>query len=229
MFGFIKYLIETKYYHNDSTIQRNNDRIKKYTPIHNILVKKYNKYKFKDKKTIENYIKGGSRKINLQTGKKDNLSIRTRNIADNIRKLSAAAQRHETPGAMIVHHGVKHHHLNFFNDIIKNKKEVTLQPTGFTSTSIDPQLAHTFKSMNKIGKDTHYTSHILHIHIPKGSAGSYVGHLSDLSYEKEFIINKRAKMMINPKPISIERNPDKREGYTYHWRAHLIHDGTKDV
>lgn len=63
--------------------------------------------------------------------------------------------------------------------------------------------------------------HILSIHVPKGSHGAYVGHLSEYSGENEMILHPGAK-------LHVEKTPEVNHAYkTVHWKAHLVHDGVK--
>jgi hypothetical protein len=62
-------------------------------------------------------------------------------------------------------------------------------------------------------------SHILHIHIPKGSHGAYIPKHSSYSHEKEFLMHNDAVLKLNHTPqINHKRK-------RVHWHAHLVHDG----
>ena len=63
--------------------------------------------------------------------------------------------------------------------------------------------------------------HVVSIHVPKGSHGAYVDHVSEHQGEREFILHKGAKVHIHPEP-----EYDKKEN-KYRWKGVLVHDGVK--
>jgi ADP-ribosyltransferase exoenzyme len=106
-----------------------------------------------------------------------------------IHHLDSVMDKHKTPQDMHVYSGTKH-------DL---RKHDIMDHPAYMSTSLHPEVAHGFSIQHKsYNHDTkNYESHVMNIHVPKGSRGAYIGHIAKYPGEKEFIIPRDSKLKYN--------------------------------
>lgn len=71
-------------------------------------------------------------------------------------------------------------------------------------------------------------SHIIQIHVPKGSHGIYSSGYSNYPDEKEFILPRNSKLAIEKQPRFHSSGSSYASDHAV-WHARLMHDGTKEV
>lgn len=64
-------------------------------------------------------------------------------------------------------------------------------------------------------------AHVIHIHVPKGAYGAYIGNHSSYQSEKEFLIQNDSVLELFTAPNVDHKNR------RIHWKANLVHDGTQ--
>lgn len=117
------------------------------------------------------------------------------------------------PNAVLPHDLHVFHGTNKFNPGEEAKKgsgRITL-PT-YTSTSIDPKIAHDFAG-------TSDDSHIIHLHLKKGQRAHYLGSHSNFDNEKEVMLPRNSTIQIHPKP-TVTHNGDGTK--THIWHGQLV-------
>ena len=118
--------------------------------------------------------------------------------------LDAVMNHNKTPHDMTVWSGLHenpHDHAKF---------GVVHHP-AYLSTSISPKIARDFGSSegkhvetnDKGGYDKHI--HVLKLHVPKGSPGAYVGHISSQPNEKEFVMPRGQSINLKHEQIMKKR------------------------
>lgn len=129
--------------------------------------------------------------------------------------LSDALKKHKTPEPIMVHTAMK-----------REPKTVdgNIKIKGFASTSLKPSVARGF-AHSKALETENFTSHVLHIKVPKGAVGGFVAHISHVPQEKEFILHPNSKIQINKKPKKVAY----RGVIQHHWFGKLVHDGVKEL
>lgn len=203
---------------------------KKVRGEHEELVDHYKKVGNPDQiKAIQNYTASGSKSLNkkLYTGKK--LTKREQYVHKH---LSDHIQSNKTPKSLVVHTGVKRspEHSKKSGD-----SPIKAELPAFTSTSLDYTIANHFsgpdhKSEHKYDLKRQKTApgdkkgwaygHVISIHVPKGSHGSYVsGHSYMGNEERELVLHPNSKLHINPTP---DVHHDTK---VVQWHAKLVHDG----
>jgi hypothetical protein len=126
------------------------------------------------------------------------------------------AKRHEGESVHVYKYNPAslHTHRNG-SDIVPNAREHHRTIGNPNSTSEERmQAAHAL-----VGSTAY--KHIMHIHVPEGSHGAYVSHMSDHPHETEFILHKNARLHIHPSPTIDHRNQ------AVIWHAKMVHDGIK--
>jgi hypothetical protein len=174
---------------------------------------------------------------------------------EHVHTMDDAMQQVKTPHDMHVYSGVSFHPIMMHHQ--RTGKHFGLHLPAFTSTSLRPSIAASFAKSGKAGvfdtrtispksaKDDwnttdHYTTvgHVLKIHIPKGSAGVYVGHTDDWRSsmrfkESEFILPRHSKLIIGGKSAQLHKmtypDSDRVEKSLHIWHAKLVHDGFNDT
>lgn len=163
----------------------------------------------------------------------------SRTYGDHIRGLDKALTRHAAPESFHVFTGIRSDPRDLEHDerkkYIQGIKNPMLQKHGsdhwkvrlpaYTSTSINPgkaagfTYAHDVKPEDRKYSEHHYSGHILHVEIPKGSNhGAYIEHHSEYPKEHEFLMRRGARLHVNKTPTL------HREGDTlYHiWHAKVV-------
>lgn len=180
--------------------------------------------------TIEHYTGQGHRDINKALWHQH----KHKHTEQHITNLDEVMKMKQTPSDMKVYSGIQHHPMEAYP-----KKEdsgaLHVHLPAFTSASLSHNVARGFAG-KKLKKDEEGTlhSHILKIHVPKGSNGFYASHLSEYAMdEKEFVIPRNSQMKIHPTPHTIIRKYPlygKEQTHHFHiWHARLVHDGEKEV
>lgn len=117
------------------------------------------------------------------------------------------------PNAVLKHDVHVFHGTNKFNPGEEAKKgsgRITMP--GYTSTSIDPRVAHDFAG-------TSDDSHIIHIHLKKGQRAHYLGSHSNYDNEKEMMLPRNTTLQIHPTP-TVTHNGDGTK--THVWHGHVV-------
>jgi hypothetical protein len=117
------------------------------------------------------------------------------------------------PNAVLKHDLHVFHGTNKFNPGEEAKKgggRITL-PT-YTSTSIDPKIAHEFSGSSD-------DSHIIHINLKKGQRAHYLGSHSSFDNEREVMLPRNSTIQIHPTP-TITHNGDGTK--THIWHGHIV-------
>lgn len=107
------------------------------------------------------------------------------------------------------------HHLHVYSGLSFDPNEIAdkhpdrhIHLPAYTSTSIDKKVATNFAANYKhdSSNKTHplSTGHVLHISLPKGHHGSYVGSDSMFTHEKEFTMSRNTTLHIHPTPTDHE-------------------------
>lgn len=87
----------------------------------------------------------------------------------------------------------------------------------------DPPKQLPKEKYDRLNPDHIHYEHVMTMHVPKGSAGTYIGQHSHADEEKEFLIHPGARFHIKKKPIVDHI------GNKVYWEAHMVHDGTRPV
>ncbi len=112
------------------------------------------------------------------------------NLDINPTHLNSALNKHKTPQSMTVYSGTVH-------DPKKTHQEGDIfHHPAYLSTSIRKSVGLGFAQ-----------SHMLQIHVPKGSRGAYVGHISHTPDEHEFIIPAASNLKYKGTHEEIHPNP----------------------
>jgi ADP-ribosyltransferase exoenzyme len=102
--------------------------------------------------------------------------------------MDSAMAAHETPEDMTVHSGTMHDPRK-----MKDSEGIIHHP-AYMSTSLDLHIAHGFAHTQAINESSN-DMHLLHIKVPAGSKGAYVGHLGVANpSEREFVLPKDSKL-----------------------------------
>jgi hypothetical protein len=119
-------------------------------------------------------------------------------IPHQIKKLDNALAKHQTPKPITVFSGIKH------DPRTKMDANKIVHHPAYLSTSINHHQAEGFglnddesgPSQSRKGRNE-VIHHVLKIHVPKGSTGAYVDHISSVSGEREFILPRGANLKHN--------------------------------
>lgn len=101
------------------------------------------------------------------------------------------------------------HPLNVYSGVGFNPQHLAAEhPEGhihlpaYTSTSIDKDIAREFASSALKPSEG---KHIIHMQLPKGHAGKYIGKNSENSHESEFVVPRNTTIKVHPNPQEIVR------------------------
>lgn len=156
------------------------------------LVNHYNKFDEEDKKNINNFTNRSFEMNNYHWNNHANPSNpKDARIEENTKGLDKALTKHQTPHNMTVYSGVSYHP----KEMSSNK---VLHHPAYMSTSIDKEIAKGFADDQQTDEEdemgrTH--NHVLKIHVPAGSHGAYVDHLSSHGGQREFILPRNTKLL----------------------------------
>lgn len=178
------------------------------------------------KLAFRSYVGASYRKINkaLYAGQADTLDEHQKSIVSH---LKGAMTAYKTPEDMTVSSGIK------FDPRSHQKSAdgpIKIQNSAFTSTSLSKVAADDFiRDLDTPEGDRE--RHMIHIDVPKGSHGVYIGHHSNLPNEREFILHPGARYDVDPNPQHVHEytNYSGKTVRTIHWNARLVHDGVRNV
>ncbi len=136
-------------------------------------------------------------------------------LDSSIDKMDSALAKHRTPRDLVTYSGVKEspeHTIKKYGNRVKTSR--------FTSSSLDKRIAYAFAEddiSSQIKNNSGYrVRHMLKIHIPKGTPGAYVNHISEHRGEREFILPRNTNMHIHHEP-----EIDHENGLAI-WHAHVL-------
>ena len=161
--------------------------------------------------------------------------------------LSKVNEPHQTSSEVPHHiqqmyHAGKEAHLKCY-EIAKNTRNPHNDPAY---TAAKKELDHHQSNLDKAMKE-HYdrhgekislnskhnpiSKHTIKIHVPKGSHGAYIEHMTANEFEHEFVLHKGAKVHLKPHPKTyIEAHVGNSTTLYHHvWEGHLVHDGVKET
>lgn len=170
-------------------------------------------------------------------------------VRNHIKNLSLMCKRYKTPKDLVVMSGVSRSPERFINKD-KPLDHIRVHMPAFTSTTLIHDVAHGFSKADhehphyhmctskdeygnsvyrkispedneKLGHYGEAYRHIMHIHVPKGSHGVYLGDHSDCSHEQEFLLHKNTRVNIDPTPVY------NHQAKTVNWHGTLVHDGVR--
>jgi hypothetical protein len=178
------------------------------------------------KLAFRKYVGVSYRKINkaLYAGQAEGLDEEHKSIVSH---LKAAMTAYKTPEDMTVSSGIKFDPRSHQKDA---DGPIKIKNDAFTSTSLSKPAAEDFirdLDTPEGGRDRH----MIHIDVPKGSHGVYIGHHSSLPHEREFILHPGARLHVDPVPQHVHeyQNWRNKTTRTFHWNARLVHDGVRNV
>ena len=201
--------------------------------------KHYSKYKNNDHGTISDYTSGeGSFDSSSQYLNKPLYKAKgavPKEIQSWTDRTDALVARHKTPKDMTAYYGISRNPklFSYGSNLIKNNKKTITAPFvfvnhGYTSTSLDPDIAWTFarnQLIDSSNKSVHQ-AHIMIIKIPKGFSGAYVGHLSAQKEryggrwdEMELILPRGTSFTISPNPSVIKKTVPGTTLYVFKWKT----------
>ena len=202
----------------------------------------YSKYKDNDHEAISDYTSGeGSFDSNSQYLNKPLYKAKgavPKEIKSWTDRTDALVARHQTPNDMTAYYGISRNPklFSYGSNLIKNNKTTITAPFvfvnhGYTSTSLDPDIAWTFARNQLIDSSNKSViqAHMLIIKIPKGFSGAYVGHLSAQKDryggrwdEMELILPRGTSFTISPKPSVIKKTVRGTTLYVFKWKATAV-------
>jgi len=202
----------------------------------------YSKYKDNDHEAISDYTSGeGSFDSNSQYLNKPLYKAKgavPKEIKSWTDRTDALVARHRTPNDMTAYYGISRNPklFSYGSNLIKNNKTTITAPFvfvnhGYTSTSLDPDIAWTFARNQLIDSSNKLViqAHMLIIKIPKGFSGAYVGHLSAQKDryggrwdEMELILPRGTSFTISPKPSVIKKIVRGTTLYVFKWKATAV-------
>jgi hypothetical protein len=97
----------------------------------------------------------------------------------SVNKMDSALSSHKTPHAMTVYAGVNYD---------PTSRGETVHHPAYLSTSIHRDVSKGFAQHKRGSEHQAAGKHIMAIHVPEGHSGAYVGHISRVSNEREFIL-----------------------------------------
>jgi len=126
-------------------------------------------------------------------------------------------EKNRLPHDLHVYSGVNWHP----GDVSAKHSEGHVHLPAYTSTSTDPEVAHSFARDHAEAEhgsaDEH---HVIHFHLKKGQQGKYVGHTSEVPNESEYILPRNTTIKVHPKP-DVYTHPYNDEK-TFVWHAHPV-------
>jgi hypothetical protein len=186
--------------------------------IHNKLTKHYNFNSEEDdfhKNHIEKYTNDSSGvnhylwmkyKGNITPENKDELEFNAfKDSSPHMKHLDKALTRFKTPMDIKVHSGT------YFDPRHQQDKNGIVHHPAYLSASLLHQQALYFAPSIKPEKTKDFIplkeKHVLTIHVPKGSRGAYVSHISYSPAEREFILPRGSNLKYNHTETVKESNP----------------------
>jgi len=208
-------LIKAQIVHVDDFKLDKNTKPDYVNRLHNKLT---NHYTFNDdhKEALKQYTGGSSVPINKHimghSNRYDDSKIPGR--------IKEALVQHETPHDFAVHTGMTRSAIKQMYQAPGENKHghFHIHLPAFTSTSLRRDIARDFSK-----EDEEENRHYVTIHVPKGSHGAYVSHVSEHPDEYEFILHPGAKIHIAKQPRIITSSR------IVNWVGHLVHDGIKHL
>lgn len=176
---------------------------------------------------LQHYTASGASRLNSALYRQktlENIKDRDPSIAEDIVDLDNALHKHRTPHDMHVYSGIEFNpkrlgHQGDQSGIYK------VHLPAYTSASLHPKIAEYF---GKRHDSNDGAINIVKIHVPKGSRGAYIDHISLNQGEREFVLPRGSKLHIHPEPtVTMTKGsfPDK----LHVWHAKLVHDGVEPV
>lgn len=140
------------------------------------------------------------------------------NFTHNVPALDAAITRNKLKHELVSYSGVSWNPLNKITDFSNPK----IHLPAYTSTTLDKKTALQFAKSNKKGNTQDI--HILKIHHPEGSAGTYTHDDPSITHyelENEFITPRKTSLKIETTPHVFKDD----DGNNVHvWTAHRMHE-----
>jgi hypothetical protein len=133
---------------------------------------------------------------------------------------------HSSPHDLEVFTGTKHSPERFPKDPTTGKIHMT--NPAYTSTSISAHTARFFGGHDtEVIKPKYDGEHVLKVHVPKGSPGSYIDEHSQNRTEREFLLPSNSKFHVHPVPETHFGTDHRGEPTKVHvWKASLQpHEG----
>lgn len=216
---------------------------------HDRLLRHYNKYSEVHKKRISQY-SGRSKGLNNYAHGRYDGKPKDEKFEKQTIETDDLVHTHKTPHAIDVYSGVPEspHHIIKKQGGYESGKGGHIILPAYTSTSLSPRIAHGFshpdkkanQELAKMHKDKRITSsknphdimegpghtHMLHIHVPKGHAGAYIGHHSQYS-EKEFILPRNTRLHVHHEPTITHDEATGKNSFI--WHAHIVDENGKRV
>lgn len=156
---------------------------KKAEELHNSLSNHYKDYSLEHRKNLQSY-SHSSRDINYDLWKTHQFHAgwnAKRGHEEAVHGIDNTLQVTKTPHDMNVYSGTRHD---------PREHDISNHP-AYLSTSVRPEVSHAF-AITHGSYDGH--QHVLNVHVPKGSSGAYIGHVSNHPHEKEFILPRNSKL-----------------------------------
>jgi len=196
--------------------------------LHQNLSKHYNRFNL-DEKTIDSiqHYSSDSSHINGHLWNNYKNKVKSMNtvpdydvkkIQNTIENLDSAMKSHKTPHELTLWSGSKHDPRDWMD-----KNSIVHHP-AYMSTSLVSNKSAQFASYNPkiIDKgnflgNKHEIRNIYKIHVPEGHPGMYIGHISSLSSEREFLLPRGT----NLRHIKTEyHSPDRGQYGKIHTKVH---------
>ena len=128
----------------------------------------------------------------------------------NIKKMDHALSAYKTPSNLIVYSGIHYDPRGRMNS------EKVVHHPAYMSTSLDKDIAKGFASDKPASPRQAKGKHILAIHVPEGHPGAYVGHISHVSSEREFVLPRDTKLKHIKTESEVESSRILRKPYSLH-------------
>jgi hypothetical protein len=157
---------------------------------HKKMANHYTNYSGEHKKVLEDYADDSSRMNSTlwSRHKGKPYQMGEEYHKDDFEHMDSAMEAHETPHEMTVHSGTMHDPRK-----MKNSEGIVHHP-AYMSASLDHHIAHSFAHTQAI-RESNDDMHLLHIKVPAGSKGAYVGHLGVANpSEREFVLPRDSKL-----------------------------------
>lgn len=136
-------------------------------------------------------------------------------------RIDATVSKNKLPRPIHTYSGVNWHP----GEMAAKHPEGHVHLPAFTSTSLDPRVAHSFAQdhgteMARNKGVPHTDNHVIHFHLKAGQPSKYVGHTSEYPDERELILPRDTTIKVHPKPDTYE---DEYSGEKTHiWHAHVV-------
>jgi hypothetical protein len=193
--------------------------------LHYDLIDHYNFSNKKDLHNIKNYTAGDTQS-NYLWNKHAGTDKRHAGTDKQVNSLNNTLKIHKTPHDMTVYSNSK------MDPREKKNAEGVVHHPAFMSTTIEKGFAKDWENTTRRERQPNGViprdKHVLAIHVPKGSHGAYVDHLSELPGQSEFILPKAANLKyhsteshVNPEHKELW-NGDKIENHTHYHHMTLL-------